>query len=224
MNPEFQQAIEMTRAGDKVGAQKTVANILKENPDDANAWYLLSLLVNSDQKRAVYLSKVVSLDPNHEKAIEQLTLLEQTATPAIPVSNGNDYDLMEQEKAETIPDWMAEDGAPTLQPELIGSTDREEQAAAEEQDPLPDWVQEDVSTSWIEEETAIVATPSTEVVEEKTPPPAKKKAPAKKKPAAKNKAAVQRKKKKQQLDMALYGLIILAVLVGILLLGYIVLS
>ena len=50
MNPDFQEAIEMTRSGDKVGAQKKVAALLKEDPDNAHGWYLLSLLVDSDQK------------------------------------------------------------------------------------------------------------------------------------------------------------------------------
>lgn len=218
MNPEFQQAIEMTRSGDRIGAQKKVANILKENPNDAHAWYLLSLLVDSDQKRAVYLSKVVSLDPNHEKAIEQLSILEQTSSPALPVSSGNDYDLMEQEKAENIPDWMADAGAPTAQPDTAVSDTPAIEETTSPKEPVPDWVQEDVSTSWIEEDNSIATSPPTEAVEKVTPPPTKKKAPAKK--DAKNKAT-QRKKKKQQYDMALYGLIILVILLGLMLLGYV---
>ena len=210
MNPDFQQAIEMTRSGDKVGAQKKIAELLKADPDNAHAWYLLSLLVDSDQKRAVYLSKVVALNPNHEKAVEQLALIGQVTTTDIPISSGNDDDLIDQEKADTIPDWMADAGAPTMQTEASMLSDAE---IAVEED-VPDWVQEDVSASWIEEENSVVSQQQTAVVEQKQTPPPQKKAPAKKKA---NKAAAKRKKQAQQLNLALGGLIILGVLVALML-------
>ena len=217
MNPDFQQAIEMTRSGDKIGAQKKIAELLKADPNNAHAWYLLSLLVDSDQKRAVYLSKVVSLNPNHEKAVEQLTLIGQVTTTDMPLSSGNDVDLIDQEKADTIPDWMASAGAPTMQTETSMLSDAEVVV----EDDVPDWVQEDVSASWIEEEDSGVAqleTAVTTTVEQKqTPPPQqKKKAAAKKKPDKATTA--KRKKQAQQLNLALGGLIILAVLVAIMLL------
>lgn len=209
MNPDFQQAIEMTRSGDKIGAQKKVAELLKEDPNNAHAWYLLSLLVDSDQKRSVYLSKVVSLDPNHEKAIEQLTLLQQATTSDIPISADTTMDLMDQEKAETIPDWMAEAGVSTMDTETSILIEDE----VPEEDDIPDWVQEDVSTSWIEEDdSADIQTTAKEVVAQKqTPPPQKKKkAPAK---TSNKAAAAKRKKQAQQLNLALGGLVILAILV-----------
>ncbi len=214
MNPDFQQAIEMTRSGDKIGAQKKVAELLKEDPNNAHAWYLLSLLVDSDQKRSVYLSKVVSLDPNHEKAIEQLTLLQQATTSDIPISSDNNMDLMDQEQADTIPDWMAEAGLSTVNADISTLTDEDD---SEEED-VPDWVQEDVSTSWIEEDDSTdIQTTAKEVVAQKQAPPPQKKAPTKTTKNTNKAAAAKRKKQAQQLNLALGGLVILALLVTLLL-------
>ncbi len=212
MNPDLQQAIEMTRSGDKVGAQKKVADILKEDPNNAHAWYLLSLLVDSDQKRAVYLSKVVALDPNHEKAVEQLNRLEQPPAEMIPVSAGNNVGFVDQEKADSIPAWMADAGAATMQAELsdtaVSTTEQHNKT-----DDVPDWVQEDVSASWIEEDNSVVTTPPSKVTK-KAAPSAKSK-PAKKK--ARKKPVSKQKKKAQQLNIALTAMIIFAIIIAIML-------
>lgn len=47
------------------GARPTLARqVIRENPDDANAWYLLSQLVDSDARRAAYLSKALAPNPD----------------------------------------------------------------------------------------------------------------------------------------------------------------
>jgi hypothetical protein len=215
MNPDFQQAIDMTRSGDKTGAQKKVTAILKEDPDNAHAWYLLSLLVDSDQKRAVYLSKVVDLDPNHEKALEQLALLEATAPPKSTAVINKDEDLFYQADAGTVPDWM--DGFGTAVTDTAVIEDEEE---SDEADSVPDWVQEDLSQSWVAEENSIAAPaksappPAKTKTTTKKAPPAKagKKAPAKKKPASKKKQA-------QQLNLILVGLVIVTILVALVLIS-----
>lgn len=217
MNPDFQEAIDMTRSGDKAGAQKKVAAILKEDPNNAHAWYLLSLLVDSDQKRAVYLSKVVDLDPNHEKALEQLSLLEATAPPKPTVKANKDEDLFYQADAGTVPDWMDEFGTAVTDTAVI-----ENEEEPDETDSVPDWVQEDLSQSWVAEENSIAApakpTPppaKTKTTTQKAPPAkAGKKAPAKKKQTSKKKPA-SKKKQAQQLNLILVGLVIVTILVAL---------
>lgn len=64
----LQEAIAAARAGDMGRAQQLAAENVRANPDDANAWYLLSQLVESDARRAAYLSKTLALDPAHARA------------------------------------------------------------------------------------------------------------------------------------------------------------
>ena len=215
MNPDFQQAIEMTRAGDKVGAQKKVAAILKEDPNNAHAWYLLSLLVDSDEKRAVYLSKVIALDPNHEKAMEQLSMLEATSAPAKQkVASTDDEDVFDQAEASTVPDWMDDFDTAVTDTAVL------EEEEPDEPEPIPDWVQEDLSHSWVDEENSIAAPaksspPAAKTTAKKAPPTkAKKKAPDKKKAAA-----AKKKKQAQQLNIILAVLVIVTILIAIALLA-----
>ena len=68
MTATLQEAIAAVRRGETERAQLLTAEVIRENPDDANAWYLLSQLVDSDARRAAYLSKALALDPTHERA------------------------------------------------------------------------------------------------------------------------------------------------------------
>ena len=63
MTATLQEAIAAARDGDTERAQLLAAEVVQDNPDDANAWYLLSQLVESDGRRAAYLSKTLALDP-----------------------------------------------------------------------------------------------------------------------------------------------------------------
>ena len=68
MSTTLHEAIAAVRAGDMPRAQSIAADIVRENPNDANGWYLLSQLVDSDTRRAAYLNKTLALDPHHARA------------------------------------------------------------------------------------------------------------------------------------------------------------
>lgn len=76
MNPKLQQAIAAVRSGQKKEAQFLLTQVLKEDPDESQAWFLLSQIVDSEQKRLVYLRKTVDLNPDHELAAQRLAQLE----------------------------------------------------------------------------------------------------------------------------------------------------
>ncbi len=73
MNEKFQQAVVASRAGQDKAAQYLLTQSLQEDPNDPNAWFLLSQLVDSEEKKQVYLAKVIALDPDHELAKEYYT-------------------------------------------------------------------------------------------------------------------------------------------------------
>lgn len=68
MTSTLQDAITAVRAGDYDEAQQHLARVITANPDEVNAWYLLSQIVDSDARRAAYLSKTLALDPYHQRA------------------------------------------------------------------------------------------------------------------------------------------------------------
>lgn len=63
-----QDAIDTIRSGDYATAQEQLAEVIVANPSEVQAWYLLSQLVDSDARRAAYLSKTLALDPYHQRA------------------------------------------------------------------------------------------------------------------------------------------------------------
>lgn len=85
----LKDAITAARDGDYEQAQLLVADVIQSDPDNPQAWYLLSRLVDSDARRAAYLNKVLTLDPTHERARaefaalppEIITELAATGTP-----------------------------------------------------------------------------------------------------------------------------------------------
>ncbi|MEZ4511270.1 MAG: hypothetical protein R3C62_05300 [Chloroflexota bacterium] len=83
MNVKLQQAIGAARAGESQKAQVLLAQILKEDTQNVHAWFLLSHLVESKEKKVAFLQKVLDLDPNHQKARERLTELVPPETDPI---------------------------------------------------------------------------------------------------------------------------------------------
>ena len=77
MELKLQQAIVAARAGRNDLAQHLLTEVLQENPDQANAWFLLSHLVESEARQKRYLRKALQINPQHDMAQTRLTVLEQ---------------------------------------------------------------------------------------------------------------------------------------------------
>lgn len=103
MTATLQEAIAAVRRGETERAQLLTAEVIRENPDDANAWYLLSQLVDSDARRAAYLSKALALDPTHERARAELGAL-----PAQSVPEPEPVVAFEGPATEVAPDGVPE--------------------------------------------------------------------------------------------------------------------
>lgn len=109
MTATLQEAITAAKRGETERAQLLTADVIRDNPDDANAWYLLSQLVDSDTRRAAYLSKALALEPNHERARAELGALPVESAPlAKPVA---EFEPATAEAAvetapELVPEWL----------------------------------------------------------------------------------------------------------------------
>jgi hypothetical protein len=150
MSQKLQEAIIAARAGNTQDAQRQLAEILQENPNEVHAWFLLSHLVDSETKQKAYLQKVVTLDPTHAKARQRLAQLQAApvkTTDAIatalsepeplPVSI-DPFDYEAQAEANTIPEWMAGDAAAAVPAMAVAPATEE---TADESLDIPDWLQ-----------------------------------------------------------------------------------
>lgn len=158
MSQKFQEAVAAARAGEKETAQHLLIDILEEKPEETQAWFLLSHLVDAEEKQATYLKKVMALDPTHAKArqrLGQLRAKQATAEiasdpPALPIST-DPFDFDAQAEGDTLPEWMADEEMP-----MTAAVLADEATTAEEME-IPDWLR----TSLDEEESgAVTAEPT----------------------------------------------------------------
>jgi ferric-dicitrate binding protein FerR (iron transport regulator) len=161
MSQKFQEAVAAARAGEKETAQHLLIDILEENPDETQAWFLLSHLVDAEEKQATYLKKVVALDPTHAKARQRLGQLRAkqataeiaTDPPALPIST-DPFDFDAQAEGDTLPEWMADEEMPMTTAVLA------DQATAAEEMEIPDWLKTSLDEDEAEESGAETAEPT----------------------------------------------------------------
>jgi len=145
MDEKLKEAIAAARIGDKETAQRQLTELLDEDPQQVQGWYLLSLLVDSPQKQAAYLSKTLALNPDHEKAKEQLAALQAAETLAPTTTTAKktsqSMDVLAQSETDELPDWLQEVGG-SSESTAVPVKSAEETAVPNEE--LPDWLKEPV--------------------------------------------------------------------------------
>ena len=143
MDEKLKDAIAAARMGDKETAQRQLTELLDENPQQVQGWYLLSLLVDSPQKQAAYLSKTLALNPDHEKAKEQLAALRAAGTLAptttIAEEASQPMDVLAQSETDEIPDWLREEDGGS---KVTAVPAKPVEATAVPSENLPDWLKE----------------------------------------------------------------------------------
>lgn len=219
MDQRLNQAISAARAGETRNAQRLLADVLKDDPDQVQAWFLLSHLVDAPEQQTAYLSKVLTLEPGHQQARQRLAWLRSGATggavgsvpqpvtmPYIPIAEEG-MDFLAQAEADTLPSWMSADDVPAQ--EIRVTAVPLQQPAKPPAEPLPDWLQTPVDQTWVEGKGKPVA----EVAEPPSPAPKPVKMPIPKptKPTPTAKPDVTR------WNLLLILLVVVAVLVAILL-------
>lgn len=227
MSQLLYEAIAATRAGNKKEAQLLLAQNLQQNPTDAQSWYLLGMLVDSKEKQAVYLGKALALDPAHAKAQERLVKLQ---TPTAVAISDDPLDFLAQAEGDSLPEWLADD-SDALQLDRVAIGTSSAQAATQAattavsaDDSLPDWLQEDVGSSWEQPEAATAVNQPTTA--EKSSSPAKSKS-AEKRPSTKGKKVAKPQPKSPQQQAAqlnlLLGLMVVALIIITMVLLYYIL-
>lgn len=75
MPDKLQQALTAYKANDKPLARQLVASALKDDPDNADAWYMAAYLTDDKDKQAQLLDRALRIDPDHVGAKETLQKL-----------------------------------------------------------------------------------------------------------------------------------------------------
>jgi len=172
MTATLQDAIAAVRAGETGRAQMLTAEVIRDNPDDANAWYFLSQLVDSDARRAVYLHKAVALDPDNSRARAEFDALPAAAVASLsgaaaPIEAGGvEMEPVEIELVEADDTALTDAGLPA---EALAESDA---TAAET---APEWLRPLSPEPAVAYESAsapvVAAVPPAAAQPRKTPPP-----------------------------------------------------
>lgn len=64
----IKQAISQAKAGNKAQAKKMLAQVVKQEPQNARAWYLLSYVVDNKEQAVFCINKVLEVVPGNEQA------------------------------------------------------------------------------------------------------------------------------------------------------------
>lgn len=84
MNEQLQQARQAMESGNRAQSQIILAKLLKTEPNNSDAWFLLSEMAVSDEQRTAFLRRVLALNPNHAQAKQKLAEIE-SPLPVQPI-------------------------------------------------------------------------------------------------------------------------------------------
>lgn len=146
MKQQLREALEAVKQGNEEKARILLAEFLRDEPDNVPAWVLMSKLATSQGQKVAFLRKILSLDPEHTYAREQLAAsgaaqpqIAQPEAEAPPpfVDAGEAAEAADDlEDAEDIPQIAEEPEPPEeFAPEEVAlemEGDEEEEALAEE--------------------------------------------------------------------------------------------
>ncbi len=124
MDNNLQHAITLIKTGDKKGGGQLLAEIVKIDPHNLNAWLWLSSCVNSDPQRIFCLNKVLEIDPNHKVARSALAKLQQPEQPTEQEIFGKSSSSQQpvndkQQKKSTPIISNTKENSPTFQPRYL---------------------------------------------------------------------------------------------------------
>lgn len=77
----LQQAFSLAKVGQRTEAKKILSQLVRDDPRNARAWYILSQVVEQPERQIFCLKKVLEIDPGNTKAVQRLQKLHDEAFP-----------------------------------------------------------------------------------------------------------------------------------------------
>jgi len=81
----LKQIADLSRAGKLDAARGQLVELLRQEPGNAQGWYLLSFVLDDPQRRQYALMQALKAEPDFERAQERLSILRGEASVAAPV-------------------------------------------------------------------------------------------------------------------------------------------
>lgn len=110
------RARDLIRAGDVNAARKLLVELLRQEPKLEQGWYLLSFVMEGNERKIYAIKQALAINPNNENAKSRLTkltaLVEKDKHPPEP----------EPEKKESAPDFSSLMSSMTSRQEKDGKT------------------------------------------------------------------------------------------------------
>jgi hypothetical protein len=114
-NRELQNAYKLMEQGQKKEAAALVREVLQKDKDDPNAWWLMSMLLEDEDKKVRALERVLSIKPDHQAArakLVQLRPVRETGQNVMATQEMMSLDWSKL-KDDPHPDKQKEKAAPT---------------------------------------------------------------------------------------------------------------
>lgn len=103
---QLTKAFQLMKDGEKGQALVIVKGILREDPRNVNAWWMMSHLLEDEDKVVKSLEKVLSLDPNHQVARKKLAKLRPEYSNLVS-EEANASKILKKESAKSNDDYWA---------------------------------------------------------------------------------------------------------------------
>jgi hypothetical protein len=106
----LRQALDHLKSGDVKSARKLLVDILKTNPGNEQAWYMMSFAVPDKEKQIYSLNQVLRINPSHEKAQNRLIKIQDDSieVPEDDKVPFLDEKVIQSERAEPQGDLLAQ--------------------------------------------------------------------------------------------------------------------
>jgi hypothetical protein len=114
-NRQLQSAYQLMEQGQKKEAAALVREVLQKDKDDPNAWWLMSMLLEDEDKKVRALERVLSIKPDHQAArakLVQLRPVRETGQNVMATQEMMSLDWSKL-KDDPHPDKQKEKAAPT---------------------------------------------------------------------------------------------------------------
>ena len=79
----IQHAISWAKTGNKEAARKALSEVVRQEPNNARAWYLLSQVVENDERAIYCLNRVLQIQPDNQQAKERLSQFDFTLKDSV---------------------------------------------------------------------------------------------------------------------------------------------
>jgi hypothetical protein len=133
------EAVTASDAGDKEKAYLILARIIKQDSRNADAWHLLSTVVDNPQQQLVFTRRALAIDAHHVEARRQLAQLTGNERPASPAAAAPAAPIVESKTPTAVPPQPVVE-PPTISEDLTISGQPADFLVQAEEDVLPDWL------------------------------------------------------------------------------------